>query len=266
MIRRRLPPDMPDDLPPVLFIAGPPKRSRRLRRALLALTVIVSATGAYLLLRPRSDPETALAFGPLEAGDHIETSMPPPRPPPAPEPLAEPADPPAAGRQALEDDSTADSIPAEAQPQNEPEPDPPRAEQTTPPPPPPDPPPAAPRRTESEARTRAARSRQPPRDAEPRRSTAAEPDTAPRSITAPESSMIEPPPSTPGRLFVSSRPWGALYLNGRLLGNTPLAGIVVPAGVHRLRIERPGYRPYERMIEMPPGGDVRLIDILLETP
>ncbi len=67
-----------------------------------------------------------------------------------------------------------------------------------------------------------------------------------------------------GRLFVSSRPWGALYVDDKLIGNTPQANVEITAGTHRLRIVRDGFTPFEREVVVPAGQAVRLIDQILE--
>ncbi len=73
-----------------------------------------------------------------------------------------------------------------------------------------------------------------------------------------------PRPSEPGHLNVSSRPWGLLYLDERLVGNTPIADLVVPPGTHRLRIMRDGYRSFERQIRIAANERLRLVDLELE--
>jgi len=72
------------------------------------------------------------------------------------------------------------------------------------------------------------------------------------------------PLPAPGRLYVSSRPWGRVYVDGRLLGNTPRAGIPIPAGVRQLRIERDGFVPFEQRLVVVPGQEVRVLDVVLE--
>ena len=72
------------------------------------------------------------------------------------------------------------------------------------------------------------------------------------------------PPPPPGFLFVSSFPWGHLYLDGTWIGDTPQARVPLTPGTHRLSITRPGYRPLERTITAAPGEDVRLPDLALE--
>jgi len=37
----------------------------------------------------------------------------------------------------------------------------------------------------------------------------------------------------------------------------------VPRGSHRLRVERDGFRPYERLIELATGQRLRITDITL---
>jgi eukaryotic-like serine/threonine-protein kinase len=48
-------------------------------------------------------------------------------------------------------------------------------------------------------------------------------------------------PSAPqsGKLTFDSAPWANVYLNGKLLGPTPLIGVVLPAGKHTLELRSP---------------------------
>ena len=71
------------------------------------------------------------------------------------------------------------------------------------------------------------------------------------------------PTPAPGRLFVNSQPWGQLYIDGQLVGNTPQANLVVPAGAHRVRIIREGFQSFERQVQLAPGQELRLTDIVL---
>ena len=67
-----------------------------------------------------------------------------------------------------------------------------------------------------------------------------------------------PAPSTPasvgrfvGRLVVESRPPGAkVYIDGKLVGNTPLALADVRAGEHVVRIEQDGYRRWSSSVRV----------------
>jgi hypothetical protein len=62
---------------------------------------------------------------------------------------------------------------------------------------------------------------------------------------------------------VNSTPWGQLYIDGQLVGNTPQANLVVPAGAHRVRVVRDGFQPFERTVQLAPGQELRLTDIAL---
>ena len=66
-----------------------------------------------------------------------------------------------------------------------------------------------------------------------------------------------------GSLSINAIPWGSVYLDGRPMGNTPQLDLPVPPGQHKLRVERQGYRAYERVIEVAPGQRLRITDITL---
>lgn len=66
-----------------------------------------------------------------------------------------------------------------------------------------------------------------------------------------------------GRLFVNATPWGQVYLDDQLLGNTPQVGVQVPPGAHRLRVVRDGYEPFELGINVAAGQQLRFTDIVL---
>jgi serine/threonine-protein kinase len=92
--------------------------------------------------------------------------------------------------------------------------------------------------------------------------------TRPRAVPTPRVREPEPepapPPADPGRLFISSVPWGTLSVDGRVIGNTPMANLSISAGTHFLRITHDGFEPYERQVEVAPGQQVRLIGIQLQ--
>jgi serine/threonine-protein kinase len=69
-----------------------------------------------------------------------------------------------------------------------------------------------------------------------------------------------------GRLFVGSSPWGEVYIDGRLAGHTPMAGLAIAAGWHQVRIVRDGFAPFEQRVQVAPGGDARLTGIVLHAP
>lgn len=98
------------------------------------------------------------------------------------------------------------------------------------------------------------------------------PVVTPRATAPPSRAPVPPPRAAapveprnvePGLLSVNAIPWGSVYLDGRPIGNTPQIDLPVPAGEHRLRVERDGFRPYDRMIQVAPGQRLRITDIAL---
>lgn len=92
-------------------------------------------------------------------------------------------------------------------------------------------------------------------------------------VSRPPPAVRRPPPVRqavpaptlgPARLYVSSSVWGRLYVDDNLVGNTPVAGLSLAPGAHRVRIVRDGFRPYEREITLAPGRELRLVDVPLE--
>jgi hypothetical protein len=71
------------------------------------------------------------------------------------------------------------------------------------------------------------------------------------------------PAAPPARLFVNASPWGQLYVDGTLIGNTPKANIELSPGEHVVRITRPGFIPFERSLTVQSGDTLRLTDIVL---
>jgi hypothetical protein len=85
----------------------------------------------------------------------------------------------------------------------------------------------------------------------------------PTPSTAPATA---PPPAVsaePGKLFVNASPWGQLFVDGQLIGNTPKANLSVSAGPHVIRVARDGFEPVERTIRVGAGETVRVTDIVL---
>ncbi len=81
---------------------------------------------------------------------------------------------------------------------------------------------------------------------------------------APSRSTPAPAPVVNTRLFINSTPWGQVFLDGELLGNTPRANLELTPGTHTIRIARAGYQPYERTLRAQAGDTLRLTDIVLE--
>jgi len=87
-----------------------------------------------------------------------------------------------------------------------------------------------------------------------------------RAAPAPPPRRVERPverPTEPALLSVNSVPWGSVYVDGQPVGNTPQIDLQVSSGSHRLRVERDGFRPYERLVELAPGQRLRITDITL---
>ncbi len=55
-------------------------------------------------------------------------------------------------------------------------------------------------------------------------------------------SNSEPPPTAaPGTLRINSRPWSQVFVDDRLIGNTPQLDISLPAGSHKVRLTNPEF-------------------------
>ncbi len=80
---------------------------------------------------------------------------------------------------------------------------------------------------------------------------------------APAPLPADPRDVEPGLLSINAIPWGSVSLDGRPVGNTPQIDLPVVPGPHRLRVEREGYRPYDRVIDVASGQRLRITDIAL---
>ncbi len=96
-----------------------------------------------------------------------------------------------------------------------------------------------------------------------RRDPVVRPVPRPR-VTGPAARAPRRPAAAPGRLFVNATPWGQVYVDGVLIGNTPRAGVSIAPGAHRLRVVRDGFQPVDLAIRVVPGQDLRLTDIVLQ--
>jgi serine/threonine-protein kinase len=91
-------------------------------------------------------------------------------------------------------------------------------------------------------------------------------------ITRPDASTPDPTPTEavvdsvtePGLLFVSSTPWGYVYVDDSLVGESPQAAVALTPGQHVIRIVQEGFQPYEEAVEVVAGEEMRLTNILLE--
>ncbi len=103
-----------------------------------------------------------------------------------------------------------------------------------------------------------------------RPTTATRPNTTPTTVAQADSARPRPPvtptvsANDPAHLFINATPWGLLFIDDRPMGNTPRADLQVPPGMHRIRITRDGYLPYETEIAIEAGETLRLTDIVLQ--
>ena len=75
---------------------------------------------------------------------------------------------------------------------------------------------------------------------------------------------VAPSAAPPVRLSVTTSPWGLLYVDQQLVGNTPIVDFAVTPGTHRLRIVRDGYRPLNRQIRIARTERSRSLNLVLE--
>jgi eukaryotic-like serine/threonine-protein kinase len=87
--------------------------------------------------------------------------------------------------------------------------------------------------------------------------------TPPARVVSPPRPRHDAPVGAPGRLFVNAIPWGQVFVDDAPIGNTPRVAVPVPPGTHRVRVSRDGFEPFERTVQVAPGQDVRLTDIVL---
>jgi serine/threonine-protein kinase len=227
---------------PALPRADPAPPRRRVRRVTAALSVVALASAAVLLaaaLLARRD-------APKEAAAALASAVPSTVPIAASSPAP---DPPFA--------ATAAPPPVEASAPPTPE-----APRRTPPPRP------APRIAEQKAASAASPVASPPvasPPATPTPSATATPAPTPvpaaaavSTASAPaEPGAASPSPPQPeqsrGLLQVSVIPWGNVFVDGKLVGTTPMDKIELSAGRHTVRFEHPSYLPIEGDVTIQPG-------------
>jgi serine/threonine-protein kinase len=91
--------------------------------------------------------------------------------------------------------------------------------------------------------------------------TAAAPTAAPSS--APPAPAAPSAASAAARLFVNASPWGQVFVDGTLIGNTPRANIPLTAGSHAIKVSRAGFATWERTVRVAVGDTLRFTDIVL---
>ncbi len=98
----------------------------------------------------------------------------------------------------------------------------------------------------------------------PVREPVEQPVTRPPIRTA-EPRRVPPTPleANAGQLFINSNPWGQLYVDGELVGNTPKGNLLLTPGTHHIRVSRDGFQPFEIEVEVAPRQQIRLTSIVL---
>jgi eukaryotic-like serine/threonine-protein kinase len=79
----------------------------------------------------------------------------------------------------------------------------------------------------------------------------------PPPVTEPRQTATPVPPE-PGSLLLYVKPWAEVSVDGRPMGTTPLRPIILAAGVHKVELTHPAYRPLVRQVVVAPGGKARL--------
>ena len=64
-------------------------------------------------------------------------------------------------------------------------------------------------------------------------------------------------------LTVRSAPWGQLFVDGDLIGDTPQANLPLAPGEYTIQILRGGYEPWMQRISVAAGDSLRLDDVVL---
>lgn len=88
------------------------------------------------------------------------------------------------------------------------------------------------------------------------------PSSIPRATTAAPAPEVDAAAGT-GKLTVNANPWGQVFVDDRLIGNTPRANIELPAGTHTLRVSRQGFESVTRSVTIKAGETLRITDIVL---
>jgi eukaryotic-like serine/threonine-protein kinase len=82
---------------------------------------------------------------------------------------------------------------------------------------------------------------------------------APPTTTRP----VEAAPAGPGLLQIAVKPWGEVSVDGRVIGQTPLDRMSLPAGSHRIRVRHPGFPQWEKDVVVKAGETTKvLVDLV----
>jgi eukaryotic-like serine/threonine-protein kinase len=84
-----------------------------------------------------------------------------------------------------------------------------------------------------------------------------EPDAGVDEVVDAGSAVVKPVAAKTGKLELRIRPYATIYLDDRLLGDTPLPPITVPVGKHKLRLVNPAFgKDVQLNIVIKPGENV----------
>jgi hypothetical protein len=100
-----------------------------------------------------------------------------------------------------------------------------------------------------------------PRAAQPQRRTVP-PSSIPQPTRPPAAAEVAAAPA-PARLTINASPWGQVFIDDVLIGNTPRANIEVAAGEHVIRVSRQGFSTFTRTVRLQAGESLRITDIVL---
>ena len=70
--------------------------------------------------------------------------------------------------------------------------------------------------------------------------------------------------AAPGHVYINAVPWGLVSIDDNPIGNTPIVGLPLAPGMHRIRVEHAGYVAWERAVTLAPGEMLRVTDIVLQ--
>jgi len=71
---------------------------------------------------------------------------------------------------------------------------------------------------------------------------------APPQLPSAERAPVRKPPAGKGTLKLNANPWATVTIDGKSYGETPLVGVSLPAGIHRVRLETPQLGVTKRIV------------------
>ena len=90
--------------------------------------------------------------------------------------------------------------------------------------------------------------------------------TAPVAMEEPAEVMAASGGTGPGTLRINTRPWSQVYVDGRLIGNTPQMNISLPAGSHRVTLVNPDFNIRQSVSVTIEAGQVTTRVLTLDRP